>query len=73
MSLRLRPWKYRNMQLEQNPEMEKLQSCLCEKNLLPDSDVYLVSTSITNTGIDIYEKYSQYPVQNFSKEKISDS
>ncbi|KRZ64676.1 hypothetical protein T10_9783, partial [Trichinella papuae] len=24
-------WKYRNMQFEQNPEMEKLHSCLCEK------------------------------------------
>ncbi|KRZ65458.1 hypothetical protein T10_251 [Trichinella papuae] len=50
-----------------------MSSFMLNRNLLPDSDVYLVSTSITNTGIDIYEKYSQYPVQNFSKQKISDS
>ncbi|KRX20077.1 hypothetical protein T07_2499 [Trichinella nelsoni] len=35
--------------------------------------MYLVSSTISNTGIDIYEKYSPFPVQNLSKQKISDS
>ncbi|KRZ35267.1 hypothetical protein T4C_13175 [Trichinella pseudospiralis] len=41
------------------------------KTLLPDSD--LVSSSISNTGIDVREIYSPFQVQNFSKQKISDS
>ncbi|KRY99151.1 hypothetical protein T11_5169 [Trichinella zimbabwensis] len=50
-----------------------MSSFMLNRTLLPDSDVYLVSSSITNTDIDIYEKYRPFPVQNFSKQKISDS
>ncbi|KRZ48890.1 hypothetical protein T02_6888 [Trichinella nativa] len=32
-----------------------ISSFMPNRNLLPDSDVYLVSSSISNTGIDIYE------------------
>ncbi|XP_003376458.1 conserved hypothetical protein [Trichinella spiralis] len=50
-----------------------MSSFMPNRTLLPDSDVYLVSSSISNTGIDIYEKYSPFPGQNFGKQKISDS
>ncbi|KRY43981.1 hypothetical protein T03_4636 [Trichinella britovi] len=32
-----------------------MSSIMPNRTLLPDSDVYLVSSSISNTGIDIYE------------------
>ncbi|KRX20973.1 hypothetical protein T07_15312 [Trichinella nelsoni] len=50
-----------------------MSSFMLNRTLLPDSDVYLVSSSISNTGIDIHEKYSPFPVPNFSKQKMSDS
>ncbi|KRX19278.1 hypothetical protein T07_4399 [Trichinella nelsoni] len=50
-----------------------MSSFMSNRTLLPDSDVYLVSSSTSNTGIDIYEKYSPFPIQNFSKQKILDS
>ncbi|KRZ00334.1 hypothetical protein T11_13424 [Trichinella zimbabwensis] len=56
-----------------NNAQSVMSSFMPNRNLLPDSDVYLVSSSITNTGIDIYEKYSPFSVQNFSTQKISDS
>ncbi|KRZ15099.1 hypothetical protein T4B_3497 [Trichinella pseudospiralis] len=43
------------------------------KTLLPDSDQYLSSFLSNTSGIDIYEKCSLFPVQNFIKQKISDS
>ncbi|KRY98420.1 hypothetical protein T11_6309 [Trichinella zimbabwensis] len=38
-----------------------MSSFMPNRTLLPDSDVYLVSSSITNTDIDIYEKYRPFP------------
>ncbi|KRZ13368.1 hypothetical protein T11_12105 [Trichinella zimbabwensis] len=50
-----------------------MSSFMPNRNLLPNSDVYLVCSSIGNTGSDMHKKSSPFPVQNFSKQKISDS
>ncbi|KRZ02154.1 hypothetical protein T11_7214, partial [Trichinella zimbabwensis] len=51
------------MQFEQNPEMEKLHSCLCEKQ--PVSDETLASserenTNISNVALETDDSVSQY-------------